>query len=108
MAANCAKIQKLTWTFSAKYLGVLIGPDAEEAAWEEAISKYRQRAERWRKLGLGTHYDVRMYNVFVISVLQFLSQFYTPPREVYEEEEKLLNSYSGVPPTGVELRTSCT
>ena len=68
----------------------MIGPGAEEIAWEEAIAKYRHRAERWRKLGLGTHYDVRMYNVFVRSVLQVLSQFYTPPKEVFKEEQRTL------------------
>ena len=90
MAGKSKNIQHLSWSYSARYLGVMIGPCAEEVAWEEAIAKYRHRAELWRKLGLGTHYDVRMYSVFVVSVLQFVNQFYTPPKVVFEEEEKTL------------------
>ena len=39
---------------------------------------------------MGAHYMIHMYNVFVISVLQFLCQFYNPSKEVLDEEQKVI------------------
>ena len=78
------------FTKAAKYLGVMIGPDAELQTWDEPTQKYISRSKRWAQLGIGLNWSIKMYNVFVFSVLSFMAQFYEPLQELYKEEEYAL------------------
>ena len=91
IARNRHDLKQLQWTYSAKHLGVYIGRGGESMAWDEALAKYKQRAIRWRQLSMGMLFDIRLYNVFVFSVLQFQCQFYNPTAEVLQEEQTALN-----------------
>ena len=51
MSVNCKDIGLTKWTYAAKYLGVMIGPEAANCAWDEALAKYESRALRWGAKG---------------------------------------------------------
>ena len=76
------KISTMHFTKTAKDLGTMIGPAAELQAWDEPIQKYISRSKRWSQLSIGPNWSIKMYNVFVFSVLSFMAQFYEPPPEL--------------------------
>jgi hypothetical protein len=61
----CQQISNMHFAKAAKYLGVMIGPDAELQAWDEPMQKYISRSKRWAQLGIGLNWSIKMYNVFV-------------------------------------------
>ena len=75
----------------------MIGPEAAGCAWDEALAKYESRALKWGTKGeLGTFLKIRCYNVFAVSVLQFLAQFYKPSVAVLQAQEaRLKNMFPG-------------
>jgi hypothetical protein len=80
----------MLFTKAAKYLGVVIGPEAAKQAWDEPLQKYVTRSKRWAQLSIGLNWSIKMYNAFVFSVLSFMAQFYEPTPEVLKEEELAL------------------
>ena len=75
----------------------MIGPEARNCAWDEALAKYDARAMRWGTKGeLGSFLKIRCYNVFAVSVLQFLCQFYAPSDAVVAAQKSRVTSmFSG-------------
>jgi hypothetical protein len=84
------KVSKMTFAKAAKYLGVVIGPEAAKQALGEPLQKYTTRGKRWAQLNIGLNWSIKMYNVFVFSVLSFMAQFYEPTSEVLKEEGRAL------------------
>ena len=68
----------------------MIGPTGETRVLDEAMAKFEARAERWARLGLGAFLSNRMYNVFCLSVLGFLAQFFHPPDKLLQAEKHAL------------------
>ena len=73
-----------------KYLGLWIGPTAGDQSWRDPATKYQSRCEFIRGLHCGTWPTVALYNMFAVSVLQFVSQVATPPDWLLQLEQKML------------------
>ena len=84
-------------SFSAKYLGFYLGPEAGSQGWEQAIGKYSKRCELWCSLRLGMQYDARVYRIFCFSVLGFLWQLEQCPNSVLEAERIALRRFAPGP-----------
>ena len=75
---------------SATHLGVNLGPAGYLQGWDKPLRKYVDRVERWSGIHTGTFYDVRVYNVFCASVLQFYLKFYELPPSLRTAELKAM------------------
>jgi hypothetical protein len=84
------QVEKMLFTKAAKYLGVVIGPEAGKQAWDEPLQKYITPGKRWAQLNIGLNWSIKMYNVSVFSVLSFMAQFYEPTLEVLKEKDAAL------------------
>ena len=71
----------------SKYLGFLVGPMADATAnFKVPFEKFKKRAAYW--LGctwLGAYFQTLGFNMFALSVLNFISQLYTPPPEIMKQ-----------------------
>ena len=65
--------------FSAKYLGVYVGPDKGIRSWQSPFAKFLSRAQQWGALGLGLHMTIRAYATHMASVLFFVCQLEATP-----------------------------
>ena len=61
--------------FVAKYLGALLGPQAVNSFWQEAIGKYLKACSRWSRGPWGLTLAADVYNIYCLSTLGFLAQF---------------------------------
>ena len=73
-----------------KYLGLWVGPTAEDKSWKDPATKTQTRCEYVPDLRCGTWPTVVLYNMFAVSVLQFVSQVATPPAWLLQLEDKML------------------
>jgi hypothetical protein len=49
--------------FSAKYLGIMVGPDAWISPWELVLIPFKQGVAKLCKFGLGLHASICLYNL---------------------------------------------
>lgn len=68
-------------TYAAKYLGFYLGPGRGQLTWQGPLKKFRERVEMWAKHGLGPHYTLAAYSVYIMPVLLFVAQLDAPPDE---------------------------
>ena len=85
------------FSYDARYLGFVLGPEANNKSWQEPTAKFRQRAQAWTDRQLGLFCTATSYNVFALSVLTFLGQILTPPQEVYQTETAALQKLAPGP-----------
>ena len=78
---------------AAKYLGVMLGPEANDYFFDEALAKYRDRVRRWSAQRGGLQIATRVYNVFVASVLSYLLQFREPSPALLREEARAIHTF---------------
>ena len=86
-------IQQCAWSGMSielgcsKYLGFLVGPLADAAKnFKTPFEKFKKRASYW--LGctwLGAHLQTLGFNMFALSVLNFISQLYLPPPDMMKQ-----------------------
>ena len=86
-----------TWTavkcqYWAKYLGFVLGPEAEEKSWEKALEKAQARARLWGQLALGLQFAAVIYRVYIASTLGFLLQLEPLPASWTVAEGRLLRA----------------
>ena len=65
--------------------------------WQSALSKYRKRANIWDATQIGLSCTIKMYNVFTLPVLSYISQLTEPPAEAYQAEKTTLRHLSHGP-----------
>ena len=86
LAEDVGGFQKCTISNFAKYLGIMIGPDAAGKSWVAPTKKYVERVHAVRNLGLGFCRAVSNYQIHAVSVLQFVAQFEEVPPETLKAE----------------------
>ena len=74
--------------FSAKYLGVYVGPDKGTRSWHSPFAKFLSRAQQWGALGLGLHMTIRAYATYMVSVLLFVGQLEAIPTDFDDIEAR--------------------
>ena len=95
--SHCAPSADCQVANTAKYLGIWLGPQAHLQQWVEQTTKYASRADRWNAAGSGLHYTIRIYNVFVFSVLSYIMQFADPPDSLLDDECKCIRKFAKGP-----------
>ena len=71
------------FSYSARYLGFTLGPEADDKSWQEPTAKFLRRAQAWTDQQLGLYCTTTSYNVFALSVLTYIAQVLTPTPETY-------------------------
>ena len=71
-----------------KYLGVYVGPEAGRKSLIAPTIKYLKAASKWKDKHLGLQYDVRVYCMFALSILQFYLQFHGIDDELKSAEKR--------------------
>eukprot|EP00969_Alexandrium_andersonii_P293877 12988232-Alexandrium_andersonii.AAC.1 len=74
----------------AKYLGALPGPGVGGKGWEAPATKYQARELQWAGKHLGVCHNLRAYEIFAFSVLQFYLQFHGAKEEALQAEARAL------------------
>ena len=75
---------EISW--SARYLGFVIGPDRSDKSWTKAIVEFKRRIQAWELLHLGMQCNAAVYRVFCSSIFAFLWQLEEIPQEVLHLE----------------------
>lgn len=73
--------------YKAKYLGFYLGPEAADSSWTKPLEKFRERVAVWSSHGLGPHYTLAAYFLYVLPVLLFVAQLEELP-ECWKHAEK--------------------
>ena len=79
------------------YLGIAIGPEAQQHAWDDCAKKCVQRVEMIRNFGLGLIASINLYNMLAVSVLSYVAAFQEPPRTVLRREYFAINKITAGP-----------
>ena len=87
-----------------RYLGVMIGPTADEARWETAAAKFWQRGMAARDCGGGFFLNVLHYSIYAMSVLGYLMQYAKLPKVIKSMESRLLQYYTHGPWNAIPSR----
>jgi hypothetical protein len=95
--------QRMPLRTYGKYLGILVGPEAEAHAWSVALRKYEARVADWQWRKLGLHLAIRIYNIYLHSTLAFLAQFYAPSEQVLATERRVVAKVLGGPAGSLTL-----
>jgi hypothetical protein len=75
---------------SAKYLGFHVGPGSSGLSWARPVAKILERLRDWKWSELGLQFAAKVYEIYLLPVMQFVAQLKTPPPLVYETEAKVL------------------
>ena len=59
---------------AGKYLGFMIGPGSHGRSWQKPLLKFISRARDWASLRLGLFFNIRVYRMFILSVVSFVMQ----------------------------------
>jgi len=70
-----------------KYLGFMLGPEKKLESYKKPLIKYKERAALWARQALGLHLSLRVYSVFIASVLGFVTQLEPLPDKLFNEAE---------------------
>ena len=81
----------------AKYLGVLIGPGAEDEAWTAALAKYFKAAMSLKSRHPSLMTLTRLYNMEVLPILSWQAQLRKPSKKAYEVESYVLRAITNYP-----------
>jgi hypothetical protein len=87
-----------TW---AKYFGVILGPDGRIRSWDAPRRKFRGRLEDWDWRRLGWSMLIRIYNIYLLSALLYVGQFYDPDEATLAAEATAVRRIFGGPAGGI-------
>ena len=73
--------------YCARYLGVVLGPEAGEGWLGAPTDKCWAVARGWSSSGGGALRDVRAYGLYAVSILSFYLQHVYPTKGVQEREK---------------------
>jgi hypothetical protein len=93
---------------SAKYLGVYLGPDARSRSWDGPRKKFLSRLDDfdWRRLGWSML--IKVYNVYLLSTLLYVGQYYEPDAATLAAEDTAIRRIFGGPAGGITLEEAQT
>ena len=94
---NCTHLSDCKIENCGKYLGIWLGPGADQKNWDDVILRYQTKAKSWHKICPGLHYTARAYNVFIHSLLSYVEQFFEPTEHVLDLEDKIIRKFVGGP-----------
>ena len=77
---------QVTWQSSGKYWGLMVGPAKGHTSWSKPASKYLARLADWPWSQLGLHASMQVYNLHILPVLLFVSQYEHIPDDVLAME----------------------
>lgn len=89
----CASWRNISIKSCGKYLGFLVGPGTGDDTWNRPIQEYLHRSAQWAGMGLGLFYNMKIYRVFIATVLSFVMQLAEDPpnlEEVFLKSIRLL------------------
>ena len=69
------------------YLGVHIGPDAQDVLWRQCVSGYNDAVDFLLGIDPGLVPTISLYNVLAHSKLSYVASFVAPPRDVLVLEQ---------------------
>ena len=84
-------------SWSARYLGFLVGPGKNTGSWDNARTKFQDRVRKWSSLHLGQHFNSKVYRTFCTSTLAFYWQLEELPLDILEEEKSALRKLAPGP-----------
>ena len=68
-----------------KYLGYEVGPGRKELSWHKPLQQFLDRVLSWQRVPLGLHWSTKIYNMFMVPTLGYISQLEIPPDWVLRE-----------------------
>ena len=81
---NCPSWNGIHIDSKGKLLGIYIGPGADDMSWSKPLRKFQERALLWAAKKLGLHFNTMAFNVFIVTVLEFVAQLCVPSTEVID------------------------
>ena len=85
------------FAYSARYLGFILGPGADDQSWKDPTNKFLQRAQAWSDRQIGLHCTLTCYNVFALPVLTYIAQLLAPPQQTLQAESTALQKIAPGP-----------
>ena len=82
---------------TAKYLGVLVGPESACLSWKAPTAKYLERVKLIRAAGNGLCQSIVDYKMYAVSVLSHVAQFEFAPKETLKTETRALQMLTAGP-----------
>ena len=89
----------------AKYLGVMVGPEADTQAREEALNKYLSAAMALKCRHPPILSCARIYNMEILPILSWQAQVRAPNKRALDIEKYVLQSITGYPYTSILAET---
>ena len=83
--------------YHAKYLGMFLGPDKQDRAWQKPIKKFNERIRMWQDSPSGLFWSARLHNTFAMSTLLFVAQLEVPPESVVRQTVEALSKMAKGP-----------
>ena len=75
---------------AGKYLGFMLGPNANDMSWDAPVAKWESRVLAIRSFGIGLFGSILQYNSLAISCMGFISQLEHVPVPVLHKETRML------------------
>jgi hypothetical protein len=76
---------------AAKYLGYMVGPGSAGLSWDCPTAKMRERLRDWRWSELGLQFAAKVFEIYLLPVLQFVAQLKAPTPTVFQTEAHVLS-----------------
>ena len=89
----------------AKYLGFVLGPQAKESQWSDAVIKWDRRSRDIGASHCGPTLACFLYNHTALPVLGYRAQLLPPPEMIHLKERHVLHRILHLPPNTLELNT---
>ena len=82
-----------------KYLGFFIGPGAQEKSWLKPVEKFRRAIDHWPSLRLGLFMNTIAWNIYCITLLEYVAQLMPLNQLVTEEVHRPMRKMAPGPGT---------
>lgn len=80
-----------------KYLGFIVGPGAGEESWNKPLKKFEQRVLHWSAKHLGLALNIVVYNIYIITVLEYVAQLMEPSERILKSIAQALRKLAPGP-----------
>ena len=85
----------------AKYLGLMLGPAANDDSWAAPVRKWTERSKIIASSALSPTVSVQLYNARAVPTLMYVAQFMLPPDSIISFANARANSLIHTPPNTV-------
>ena len=100
----CPSWRDLEVASRGRYLGFVIGPNAEADGWIKPLAKFEQRVILWADLRLGMAINIVAFNVFIAPVLEYVAQLLILDDRAHSAMLYAMRKLASGPGTWIELR----